>query len=66
MGTEVDEPLCLHAARLTADRGLRTLDALHLASALAVADENLVLATWDRRLSDGARERVTPVRIGCS
>jgi predicted nucleic acid-binding protein len=52
---EVDEPLCLHAAQLTADRGLRTLDALHLASALAVADDDLVVATWDRRLWDAAR-----------
>ena len=44
------------ASPRTAACGLRTLDALHLASALAVADENLVLATWDRRLSDGARD----------
>lgn len=53
---EVDEPLCLHAAQLTADRGLPTLDALHLSSALAVADDDLVVATWDRRLWDAARD----------
>lgn len=53
---EIDEPLCLHAARLVAQRGLRTLDAVHLASALAVADDDLVLASWDRRLWDAARD----------
>lgn len=53
---EVDQPLCLHAAQLAARRGLRTLDALHLASAIAVADDDLVTATWDRRLWDAARE----------
>jgi uncharacterized protein len=29
-------------------------DAVHLASALAVDDPDLILAVWDRRLHDGA------------
>ncbi len=52
---EVDDRLCRSAAQLAFSRNLRTLDALHLAAAVAVADDDLVLATWDRRLWDAAR-----------
>ena len=51
---EVDDALCRSAARLAVSRNLRTFDALHLAAAVAVADDDLVVATWDRRLWDAA------------
>jgi predicted nucleic acid-binding protein len=41
------------AARL-APMGLRSLDALHLATALTVRDEIGVLVTYDRRLAAAA------------
>lgn len=47
---EIDQRLADRAAALALDRDLRTLDALHLAAALLLPRENLVLATWDRRL----------------
>ncbi len=34
---------------------LRSLDAIHLASVLEVADDQTVLQTWDRRLAAAAR-----------
>jgi predicted nucleic acid-binding protein len=34
---------------------LRGADAIHLASALAVGDAELLMAAWDRRLSTAAR-----------
>lgn len=43
-----------HAGQLAADHGLRGADAVHLASALALEDAELVLAVWDRRLHAGA------------
>jgi len=54
---EVDAALVEHAARLTVSRDLRSLDALHLAAALLLSADDLVLATWDRRLhTAGATE----------
>ncbi len=41
------------AGQLTAERALRGADAVHLASALAVASADLVVAVWDRRLHAG-------------
>jgi predicted nucleic acid-binding protein len=41
-------------------------DAVHLASALAIGDPDLVIAVWDRRLHAGAQSaglRVAPARI---
>lgn len=52
---EVDAALVERAAELAVEGPLRSLDALHLAAALAVAGEDLVLATWDRRLAAAAR-----------
>ncbi len=52
---EVDQSLVEDAAKLAIDRELRSLDALHLAAALMIADDDLVLATWDRRLHTAAR-----------
>ena len=52
---EIDQALVETAAALALDRGLRSLDALHLAAALLLGGEELVLATWDRRLHAAAR-----------
>jgi uncharacterized protein len=52
---EVDARLTEHAASLTLARGLRSLDALHLAAALLLADTEPTLATWDRRLHAAAQ-----------
>lgn len=54
---EVNPQLSESAAGLAVEEGLRTLDALHLASALLVAEDDLVLATWDRRLWRAAKRR---------
>lgn len=51
---ELDDQVSAAAAQLAGRRSLRALDAIHLASALEVADEELVFATWDRRLWDAA------------
>jgi predicted nucleic acid-binding protein len=42
------------AGHLARTHALRGADALHLASALALADPDLVIAVWDRRLHAGA------------
>ena len=64
---EVDQDLVESAADLAARRELRSLDALHLASALLVRSEDLALATWDRRLNGAARAEgldVVPDSLG--
>ena len=43
-----------HAGELASLHGLRGADAVHLASALAVDVEQLIMAVWDRRLHGGA------------
>ncbi len=51
------------AGQLARDHALGGADAVHLASALAIGDPQLVVAVWDRRLHDGARAahlRVAP------
>ncbi len=47
---EVDQRLVEDAAELAIDRELRSLDALHLAAALMLPQDDLIIATWDRRL----------------
>lgn len=42
------------AATLVVDHGLRGADAVHLASALALGDAEVVVAAWDRRLHAAA------------
>lgn len=51
---EVDQPLVERAADLAIGRQLRSLDSLHLAAALVLPGEDLVFATWDRRLHTAA------------
>ncbi len=42
------------AGQLARSHALRGADAVHLASALAIGDNDLVVAVWDRRLRAGA------------
>ena len=54
------------APRLAGRHVLRGADAVHLASALAIADPELVVAVWDRRLHAGATAaglRVAPAEL---
>jgi predicted nucleic acid-binding protein len=60
---ELTETVALRAGELAGARALRGADAVHLASALAVGDPDLVVAVWDRQLSAGAKAenlRITP------
>lgn len=55
------------AGRLATRHALRGADAVHLASALAVAEDDLVVAVWDRRLhaaSVAERLAVAPATLG--
>jgi uncharacterized protein len=55
-----------HAGQLAGMHALRGADAVHLASALAISDPDLVLAVWDRRLHAGAQAaglRVAPAQL---
>lgn len=64
---EVDQALVEHAATLAIERGLRSLDALHLAAALLLPGEDLILATWDHRLHSAAEAEglsLLPATIG--
>ena len=64
---EVDQALTEHAAELALSTELRSLDALHLASALVLPAEGLTVATWDTRLHRAARDQgleVLPVALG--
>jgi uncharacterized protein len=44
-----------HAGQLARAHALRGADAVHLASALAIGDPDLILTAWDRRLHAGAQ-----------
>jgi predicted nucleic acid-binding protein len=54
---EVDQELAERAASLALAGALRSLDALHLASALLLPRAEVCVATWDRRLSNAARDQ---------
>jgi predicted nucleic acid-binding protein len=51
---EVDQQLVEAAVELAIERSLGSLDALHLAAALILSRDDLVFATWDRRLHAAA------------
>lgn len=51
---EVDQQLVQTAGSLAVRHQLRSLDALHLAAALVLPRNGLVVATWDRRLYQAA------------
>lgn len=53
----VDQALAARAGEHAEDLGLRGYDAVHLATALELGDEEVVLVTWDRDLARAA-ERV--------
>ena len=50
----IDEPLLDRAGELS-PLALRSLDAIHLAAALAIGPDLAVLLTYDRRLAEAAR-----------
>lgn len=55
-----------HAGQLARDHALRGADAVHLASALAIGDPDLIVAVWDRRLHAGALAsgcRIAPAKL---
>lgn len=55
------------AGQLARLHALRGADAVHLASALALSDAELIVAVWDRRLHAGAWSaglRVAPAELG--
>lgn len=56
LGTEVTE-----RAVLEVPTGLRSLDAIHLASALSLGDELGVFVAYDRRLAEAAEALGVPV-----
>jgi hypothetical protein len=51
----VDEPLARSAADLAERCGLRAYDAVHLASALSLPEEDVVLVSADRELLEAAQ-----------
>jgi len=50
---ELTAAVTTHAGELTGQYALRGGDAVHLASALALEDEQLLFAVWDQRLRAG-------------
>ena len=55
-----------HAGQRARSQALRGADAVHLASALALADPDLIIAVWDPRLHAGAASaelRVAPAHL---
>jgi uncharacterized protein len=52
---EVNQDLVERATELALAHELRSLDALHLASALVLPRQDLIVAVWDRRLHAAAR-----------
>jgi uncharacterized protein len=51
----IDEPLARHAGDLAAQHTLRGYDAVHLACALQLHGNDILLATWDNALNAAAR-----------
>lgn len=63
---ELTAPVERHAGELARTHSLRASDAVHLASALAIGDPELVFAVWDERLHAGARAahlRIAPLDL---
>lgn len=51
---ELNQDVQEHAGKLASRHALRGADAVHLASALTVADSDFLVAAWDKRLRAGA------------
>jgi uncharacterized protein len=63
---ELTAAVAHHAGELARQHGLGGADAVHLASALAIGDPELIVAVWDQRLHAGARAarfRVAPLAL---
>ena len=54
---ELDAEIADRASSIATSDGLRSLDAIHLASAERAGRKKLVFATWDRRLWNAASKR---------
>lgn len=52
----VDHELAVRAGRYAEDLGLRGYDSVHLATALELGDDEVVVVTWDRDLARAAEE----------
>lgn len=52
---DVDQPICERGVELAGRHGLKTLDAIQLASGLMLATPDLTFATFDRRLHAAAK-----------
>lgn len=61
---EIDQSLIEHASDLSLRRDLCSLDSLHLAAALALPRDELVVFTWDRRLHAAAMDEGLDVLPG--
>jgi predicted nucleic acid-binding protein len=51
----IDDPLARHAGDLAAQRALRGYDAVHLACALHLQGDEILMATWDNALNAATR-----------
>ncbi|MHB1539446.1 MAG: type II toxin-antitoxin system VapC family toxin [Solirubrobacteraceae bacterium] len=63
---EIDQRMVEDAAELAIARELRSIDALHLAAALILPCDDLLFATWDRRLHEAAEAEglaLTPAKL---
>jgi len=56
----VDEPLARNAGALAEEFELRGYDAVHLATALALGENEVTLVTWDGDLAEAAIEAGLP------
>jgi hypothetical protein len=52
----VDRELAVRAGRYAEDLGLRGYDSVHLATALELGDDEVVVVTWDRDLARATEE----------
>jgi predicted nucleic acid-binding protein len=52
----VDQELAVRAGRYAEDLGLRGYDSVHLATALELGDDEVVVVTWDRELVRATEE----------
>lgn len=52
----VDQELAVRAGKHAEDLGLRGYDSVHLATALALGDDEVVVVTWDRDLARATEE----------
>ncbi|MGZ5307191.1 MAG: type II toxin-antitoxin system VapC family toxin, partial [Actinomycetota bacterium] len=58
---ELDAPVAEIAGDVAERFALRAYDAIHLASALAIGSDDLVLLTWDERLAAAGRRAALDV-----